>query len=274
MDLTQSSSPVLKARPGVNEAKERAWLPVGRTGYSYSTSMHRGAVRSLTSCSWWGRAPTISCRALPALFSFDAERFTGRCVCPAAAATAAATTTAIGTGPGPLSGGAVLAKRGRTLHTSLSPRSKRRARSAALSRRWTQQPTFCFVLCFRGLPRSHGGRAHRRFCWLHWALKPLDRRPPRIDATAAALWQRRSCLPVLAGNDPDSRGPPSSANASFVWFRCCVPSRCLAPWWVRGGGGGRTDARGDRVSQNVDGLHQKAGSRNVVDLHGRNDKVR
>lgn len=42
------------------------------------------------------------------------------------------------------------------------------------------------------------------------------------------------------------------------------------------GGGWRTAgrARGGRFSQNVDGLHQKAGSRNVVDLHGRNDKVR
>mmetsp|Transcript_12802 Transcript_12802/g.16821 ORF Transcript_12802/g.16821 Transcript_12802/m.16821 type:complete len:401 (+) Transcript_12802:49-1251(+) len=27
------------------------------------------------------------------------------------------------------------------------------------------------------------------------------------------------------------------------------------------------------ITQNVDGLHQKAGSRNVIDLHGRNDKV-
>ncbi|CAN0408590.1 unnamed protein product [Ascophyllum nodosum] len=27
------------------------------------------------------------------------------------------------------------------------------------------------------------------------------------------------------------------------------------------------------ITQNVDGLHQKAGSRNVVDLHGRNDRV-
>lgn len=27
------------------------------------------------------------------------------------------------------------------------------------------------------------------------------------------------------------------------------------------------------ISQNVDGLHQKAGSTNVIDLHGRNDRV-
>lgn len=53
------------------------------------------------------------------------------------------------------------------------------------------------------------------------------------------------------------------------WFRQAEPNRChltLADW--------ERDGRiGQLVTQNVDRLHQRAGSRRVIDLHGRLDEV-
>ena len=79
------------------------------------------------------RSSSFPAAVLPALFLSVSSVTPGAHVCPGAVAAAIPTTaTAVGIGPGPPSGGAVSAKRGQTLPTSLSPRSKRRARSAAL----------------------------------------------------------------------------------------------------------------------------------------------
>lgn len=55
----------------------------------------------------------------------------------------------------------------------------------------------------------------------------------------------------------------------WPWFRRAEPNRChlaLADWERRG----RID---QLVTQNVDRLHQRAGSQGVIDLHGRLDEV-
>ena len=55
----------------------------------------------------------------------------------------------------------------------------------------------------------------------------------------------------------------------WPWFRRATPNRChtaLADWERRG-------LVAQLVTQNVDRLHQRAGSQRVVDLHGRLDRV-
>lgn len=126
--------------------------------------------------------------------------------------------------------------------------------------------------------------------------------PPGEDLAAlTALLARCHRLMVLTGAGcstesgiPDYRGPDGSwrhskpmtfqefrtrrAARRRYWARSVVGWRRIAD--ARPNGAHRALARledagrvGTLVTQNVDGLHQKAGSRRVVDLHGRLDKI-
>ena len=84
-------------------------------------------------------------------------------------------------------------------------------------------------------------------------------------------WKRRPPVMILAFRTQDAvyRRYWARAYAGWPRFTAAAPGtahRALAVWERAG-----TVAR--LVTQNVDGLHQRAGSRAVIDLHGRLDEV-
>jgi NAD-dependent SIR2 family protein deacetylase len=84
-------------------------------------------------------------------------------------------------------------------------------------------------------------------------------------------WKRRAPVMILAFRTQDAvyRRYWARAYAGWPRFTEAAPSaahRALAAWE-------RAGALACLVTQNVDGLHQRAGSRAVIDLHGRLDTV-
>jgi NAD-dependent SIR2 family protein deacetylase len=84
-------------------------------------------------------------------------------------------------------------------------------------------------------------------------------------------WKRRPPVMIQAFRDQDGvyRRYWARAYAGWLTFTAAAPGaahHALAAWEHAG-----TLAR--LVTQNVDGLHQRAGSRAVIDLHGRLDQV-
>src|SRR6187200_1812479 len=84
-------------------------------------------------------------------------------------------------------------------------------------------------------------------------------------------WKRRPPVMILAFRTQDAvyRRYWARAYAGWPRFTTAAPGaahRALAAWEDAG-------SLARLVTQNVDGLHQRAGSRQVIDLHGRLDVV-
>lgn len=117
-------------------------------------------------------------------------------------------------------------------------------------RAWLRRHTRVFVLTGAGCSTASGIPDYRDERG-HW------KRPPPVmyqafrgePATYRRYWAR-----AYAGWPRFSRSAPGEAH------------RALADWE-------RAGTLGHLVTQNVDGLHQRAGSRQVIDLHGRLDAV-
>lgn len=139
-----------------------------------------------------------------------------------------------------------------------------------------------------------------------WAGCPITGHHVEVDSPAAAevvQVLRRGRVVVLSGAGlstesgiPDYRGPSGAAHRAHTPMthqQFINDPQSRARYWARShlGWGGFSSARpnsGHRavarleqlglvvgtITQNVDGLHSAAGSRDVVDLHGRLDRVR
>lgn len=119
-------------------------------------------------------------------------------------------------------------------------------------------------------------------------LADLMRRHPRWVALTGAGISAESGIPTYRDRDGDWRAPEPVREQAFrgeYRTRQRYWARSYHGWpRVRDAAPGRAhaalaelEAQGRvalTISQNVDGLHQRAGSRNVVDLHGRVDTVR
>jgi NAD-dependent SIR2 family protein deacetylase len=119
------------------------------------------------------------------------------------------------------------------------------------------------------------------------ALADFVLRHPRLLVLTGAGCSTASGIPDYRDADGRAKHPRPVLYADFVWS---LPAR--RRYWARSLRGwprvaqarpnaahralARLEARGRvglLVTQNVDGLHQKAGSRRVLDLHGRLDAV-
>lgn len=119
------------------------------------------------------------------------------------------------------------------------------------------------------------------------ALRSLLASCPRLFVLTGAGCSARSGIPDYRNPDGSRKHPPPVLYQEFL--RSEAVRRC---YWARSGTGWKRIAsalpnrahhalarleRSGRVhvlvTQNVDGLHQKAGSRRVIDLHGRLDSV-
>jgi NAD-dependent SIR2 family protein deacetylase len=122
---------------------------------------------------------------------------------------------------------------------------------------------------------------------------------PLADATAAAKLFRGRRLVALTGAGlstdsgiPDYRGPDSPPRAPMTYDEFASGPVAQQRYWARSHLGWQRMGRalpnaghravadleragplGDLITQNVDGLHAQAGSRRVIDLHGRIDEV-
>ncbi len=120
------------------------------------------------------------------------------------------------------------------------------------------------------------------------ALIDLVRRHPRLCVLTGAGVSTDSGIPDYRDERGEWKRPPPMTHQAYMqshlarqryWARSLVGFRLLAS--AEPGSAHRTlatlEAQGfieGIITQNVDRLHQKAGSRRVVDLHGRADLVR
>jgi NAD-dependent SIR2 family protein deacetylase len=119
------------------------------------------------------------------------------------------------------------------------------------------------------------------------ALAAFVRRHPRLFVLTGAGCSTGSGIPAYRGADGQWQNRPPVAYAAFVASaatRRRYWSRSLVGWprvaQAAPNAAHRALARLEQlghvellVTQNVDGLHQRAGSRRVLDLHGRLDRV-
>lgn len=135
-----------------------------------------------------------------------------------------------------------------------------------------------------------------------WMPGAPDNRPPagqaELDAACAALAGRRITALTGAGFStdsglPDYRGPAARPRNPMTYDQFVGSADFRRHYWARNHLGWHTMRRtepndghfalarleaaglvGGVVTQNVDRLHQRAGSRRVVDLHGHYDLIR
>ena len=119
-----------------------------------------------------------------------------------------------------------------------------------------------------------------------------DPRPAEVDAVAAALAGRRWVALTGAGIStdsgiPDYRGPHARPTNPITYTDFLRHPQARRRYWFRSMMGYRSFGvaqpnAGHRalarlgvpiITQNVDALHERAGSRDVIDLHGLIDKV-
>ena len=133
---------------------------------------------------------------------------------------------------------------------------------------------------------------------LYRGVLPAAEPPPDVEPLAALLRGRSVVALTGAGLStesgiPDYRGPGSRPRTPIQYRDFLASARARARYWARAAIGWRhlasarpnpahtalseLEARGPLagiITQNVDGLHQAAGSRAVIELHGAIDRVR
>ncbi|MEQ6890169.1 NAD-dependent protein deacetylase [Halomonas sp. CS7] len=120
------------------------------------------------------------------------------------------------------------------------------------------------------------------------ALAAFVHRHPRLAVLTGAGISTASGIPDYRDDQGDWKRPPPMQHQAFMgshaarqryWARALIGFRTLqeATPNVAHAALARLEALGHVngvITQNVDGLHQRAGSRRVIDLHGRADRVR
>ena len=120
------------------------------------------------------------------------------------------------------------------------------------------------------------------------ALATFIAEHPRLAVITGAGVSTDSGIPDYRGRDGAWKRPPPMSHQAFMashaarqryWARALVGFRALSE--ARPGAAHRGLAMLERrgyldtlITQNVDGLHQRAGNRRVIDLHGRAEIVR
>ncbi|APX94653.1 NAD-dependent deacetylase [Halomonas sp. 1513] len=120
------------------------------------------------------------------------------------------------------------------------------------------------------------------------SLAEFITRHPRLVVLTGAGVSTDSGIPDYRGRDGAWKRPPPMSHQAFMashaarqryWARALVGFRALSE--ARPGAAHRGLALLERrgqldtlITQNVDGLHQRAGNRRVIDLHGRAEIVR
>ena len=91
----------------------------------------------------------------------------------------------------------------------------------------------------------------------------------RISAAPTGLYQQKKAGPLLRGDAlPRVFRPPYGGVLRLPPGRDALPRRQAQRRPLRSGPAGAAGQAAGRHPQNIDGLHQMAGSRNVLELHG------